>query len=46
MKQQSDLDDTREITAFWPYLREYYTVVLGKATNTKYKYDAEKPKWL
>ena len=29
MKQQNDLIDAREITAFWPYFRENHTVGIG-----------------
>ena len=29
MKQQSDIDDAREITAFWTYFREKHIVVAG-----------------
>ena len=36
IKQQSDLDDAREITTFWTYFRENHTVVIGNKHQLQY----------
>ena len=43
MKQQSDLDDARELTAFWTYFKENHTVVIGN--KHKLHWDSSQ-KWL
>ena len=36
IKQQSDLDDAREITVFWTYFKENLTVVIGNKHQVHY----------